>query len=179
MPARDPLDELFEDLEQQAAGLHLAERDAEIAERGAAEYAAVDVAGRLHASVGRRVTAHVAGPTRIEGTLRRVGAGWFRLEAPDGEWVLLTSAVEQLSGLSGQAVSEPLRSAAARLSVRSPLRGLAESGVHVLVQLRSGERFTATVHRVGADFVEVLTADGGPQLGPVVVLLDRVAGFRS
>ncbi len=43
---------LFEDLEQQAAGLRLAERDAEVAELTLAEYSRISLGARLHASLG-------------------------------------------------------------------------------------------------------------------------------
>ena len=48
---------VFDDLEQQAEGLALEARDAEVAELGRAEYAAVDVAARLHGAVASRLRA--------------------------------------------------------------------------------------------------------------------------
>ena len=56
--------ELFDDLEQQAEGLALAERDARVAERCRAEYAEVDLVARLHASVGTPVQVEVRGRRR-------------------------------------------------------------------------------------------------------------------
>ena len=55
---------LFDDLEQQAEGLALVERDAEVAEQSRAEYAQVDLAGRALASTGRRLLVAVAGVGR-------------------------------------------------------------------------------------------------------------------
>ena len=67
---------LFDDLEQQAEGLALSARDAEVAELGRAEYAQVDLASRLHGSVGRRVGLVVEGLGRLDAVLARVGAEW-------------------------------------------------------------------------------------------------------
>lgn len=177
MPGDDRLEELFEDLEQQAAGLHLVERDAELADRGPAEYAAVDLAGRLHASVGGRLLARVAGVGPLHGTLRRVGAGWFLLASPGCDWAVSTAAVEQLHGLSAQTVSEPLRGVAARLTLGSLLRGLAGSGRSVVVHHVSGERAAVRVVRVGADFVEVLPEEAAPGGAAVVLPFPGIAAI--
>lgn len=178
MPGDDHLADFFEDLEQQAAGLHLTDRDAELADRGAAEYAAVDLAGRLHASVGGSVQATVAGVGPLQGTLRRVGAGWFLLVSPGGEWAISTAAVEQLHGLSVTSVSEPLRSVTARLTLGSVLRATAGSGAPVVVHHRSGERVVVRVLRVGADFVEVAREEVERGEAAVVLPLAGIAGVR-
>src|SRR3954447_24992176 len=67
------LEGLFDDLEQQAEGLALSDRDALVAEQRVAEYARVDLAARLHGSVGRHLACEVAGVGRVEGELSRVG----------------------------------------------------------------------------------------------------------
>src|SRR5438128_2529587 len=58
---RDRLWDVLDDLEQQAEGLALAARDAEVAEQSRAEYARVDLSARLHGSLGRRLTLGVRG----------------------------------------------------------------------------------------------------------------------
>lgn len=174
----DPFEELFEDLEQQAAGLHLAERDAELTDREVAEYAGVELAGRLHASFGRPLRATVAGVGTLHGTLRRAGAGWFLLEAPGGEWAVSTAAVERLQGLSPQSVTEPLRGIASRLALGSVLRGIAQSGGSAVVHHLSGDRVRVRVLRVGADFVEVLPEEAEPAGAAVVLPLARIAALR-
>ena len=45
---------LFDDLEQQAEGMHLADRDADVADLSLAEYARVNLAARLHAALASR-----------------------------------------------------------------------------------------------------------------------------
>ena len=64
--------DLFDDLEQQADGIALAERDALVAEQSRAEYAAVTLADRLHASVGTRLLLDVA--ARLIDARTRIGA---------------------------------------------------------------------------------------------------------
>ena len=63
--------DLFDDLEQQAEGLALAERDALVAEQSRSEYAAVALADRLHASVGTRLLLDVGGFGALDGRLVR------------------------------------------------------------------------------------------------------------
>lgn len=153
--------DLFEDLEQQAEGLHLLERDAEVAERGRAEYAHVDLASRLHASVGLRVSLCVAGLGALEGDLVRVGADWCLLEvAEDREWVVPMAAVQRARGLSPRSVSEAVRPVVTRLGLGSVLRGIAGSRAPAVTHLRDGSLLRGRLGRVGADFVEVHVAEG-------------------
>src|SRR3954454_8398380 len=85
--------DLFDDLEQQAEGLALIGRDAEVAELSRAEYAQVDLADRLHASEERSVRFGVNGFGLIEARLARVGEGWCLLADGPTEWVVRTAAV--------------------------------------------------------------------------------------
>ena len=179
----DRLADLFEDLEQQAEGLHLAERDAELVDRSRSEYAGVTLAGRLHASAGATVTLSVTGVGPLEGRLARVGVDWCLLEtSPAGqEWVVAMAAVKQASGLSERAVNEVARTVVGRLPLRSALRGLADSRSDVLLHHVDGTRLRGRLARAGADFVEVV-----PQLDDVpararpveVVPLSTLAAVR-
>ena len=158
LPREKSLHNLFEDLEQQAEGLALAERDAELAQRGAAEYAEVTLEARLHASVGRELALTVAGVGLLEGTLARVASGWLLLEAattPAREWLVVTAAVRAVTGASGRAVSVAARPVTTRLGLRSALRGLAEGRSEVLVHDQHGAITRGRIDRVGADFVEL------------------------
>lgn len=158
MRREDRLVDLFEDLEQQAEGLHLAERDAELFDRSRSEYAEVTFAARLHASVGSPVMLAVAGVGPLQGTLARVGVDWCLLEtAPSAqEWVVALAAVRQAGGLSERAVNEVARSVVARLPMRSALRGIADSRSEVLLHHVDGTRLRGRLARAGADFVEVI-----------------------
>jgi hypothetical protein len=121
--------DLFEDLEQQAAGLALQARDAEVAELGRAQYAEVDLLGRLHATLGRSVRLELRGAGRVTGRLLRVGRGWVLVapEVPPGqEWLVNLEATLEARGLSARATVEAARGLATKVSIGSALRHLAE-----------------------------------------------------
>lgn len=179
---------LFEDLEQQAEGLHLADRDAEVAERGRGEYAAhVDLASRIHASVGWRVALSVVGVGPVEGTVGSAGVDWLLLETEQGqEWLLRLAAIGLARGLSERALSELARPVVARLSFGSSLRKIAEARASTLVHHLDGRQSRGWIARVGADFFELVLDEGpgdaaGGQVGnrqPVLVPFASVAGVR-
>jgi len=190
-PFDHPIAGLFEELEQQAEALHLAERDAEVAELARAEYAGVTLAARLHASVGLPVRLGVVGVGFLQGELRRVGPEWLGLqggrgsgEGPAQDWFVRVAAIRSCRGLSARAVSEPARPLTARLGIGSVLRGLAEAAAPVVVHQLDGSSSAGLLRRVGADFVELA---GGQSDGPGavtdavtdVVSLRWVAAIRS
>src|SRR4051794_27346679 len=105
----DQVDRMLVDLEQQAEGLALAERDAVVAEQRPGEYAAVDLAGRLHASVGSLLRLEVLGVGLVEGRLSRVGDGWVLLATPGQERVVRLAAVVAAHGLSAGGVANAAR----------------------------------------------------------------------
>ncbi len=159
------LSDLFEDLEQQAAGLHLAERDAELADRSQAEYAHVMFASRMHASVGRPASLDVLGVGALPGTIAGAGVDWCLLRSSEGsrEWVVRLAAVKAARGLSQRALSEQARPVVAALSFRSALRGVAESRDPAVVHHLDGSQTSGVLGRVGSDFVEMV--DVGDEAG--------------
>lgn len=163
----DKLLDLFEDLEQQAAGLHLAERDAEIADRSRSEYAGVTLVSRLHGSVGAVVTLDVIGVGVVAGTLLRVGADWCLVRStPSGhEWIVALAGVKRAGGLTDRAVNEVARSVTARLGLGSVLRGVADAQAVILVHHADGTQSRGHLARVGADFVELVSADDNRPIG--------------
>lgn len=173
---------LFEDLEQQAEGLALSARDAEVAELGRAEYAQVDLASRLHGSVGTRVDLAVTGVGRLGAVLARVGADWCLADDGTHEWLLRLAALTRVGGLGEQAVDARHRALGARLGFGSALRGVADAGLPVLVHLLDGGTVRGAVRRVGADFVEVRGGEVGTPWGDRgrldAVAFDAVAAVR-
>jgi hypothetical protein len=162
---------LFDDLEQQAEGLALVQRDAEVAELARAEYAEVGLDARLHASVGTVVEIGVLGAGVLRGRLAGAGAGWCLLAdgapaASGHEWVVPVEAMASARGLATGARPEAARPLAARLGVASVLRRVAEAREEVLVVRRDGEGRRGRIGRVGADFLEVLSPDAGVELVP-------------
>lgn len=150
--------DLFDDLEQQAAGLALSERDALVAELSRAEYAGVDVAARLHGSIGLRLQVDVLGVGALDGSLSRAGNGWCLLDGAGQGWLLPLPAVLSFRGLGAGGVAEGARPVTARLGLGSVLRGVAEHRDEVVLHRVDGRVVRGQLGRVGRDFAEV----GGP-----------------
>lgn len=169
------LQALFDDLEQQATGLSLAERDAEVAELRRAEYAGIGLTSRLRASVGARLLVDVLGVGPVEGELHRVGDGWLLIGAVQ-DWVVAAAALGSVRGLPDRVAPAGPSPVQARLGIGSVLRGLAATRSEVVVHRRDGRSTRGTLGRVGADFVELRAAEGGHV---EVVPFTAVAAVRS
>jgi hypothetical protein len=177
---REGLGRIFEDLEQQAEGMHLAERDAELADRARSEYAAVELSSRIHASTGHEVVVTLLDGSTVEGTLTQAGVDWCTV-VPGARrlvWLVRLAAVATVQGLSSRAVPAATRPAPARLGFGSALHRLAGESPEVLVRLASGTDLRVRVMRIGADFVEVETVGVTP---PTVLLIafDALVAVRG
>jgi hypothetical protein len=149
-------DELFADLEAQADALDRAERSGEVAERTRIELASIGMLDRLRPAQGGAVRLQLRGGAFVAGTLERVGVDWLLVsEGAAREMLVVLSAVQAVSGL-GRAAAVPNSggAVAARLTLRSALRGLARDRSGVALQLVDGTVLAATIDRVGNDFVE-------------------------
>jgi hypothetical protein len=166
----DSISGVLDDLEQQATGLHLAERDAEVAEMSLAEYSRVTLAGRLHASLGHDLRVGLAGGEHLSGRLARCGPDWLLLVDHGAEWIVRCEALTSVTGLSPRADSEETWSVADRLGVGSVLRRLAAPGAACLVRLADGGQVRGRVGRVGQDFLELHVGAGAAGTVQVVPL---------
>lgn len=155
--------DLLDDLEGQAAALYAGEREAEVADRSRAEYAAVTFASRLMASIELPVTLEVAGLGRLAGRLRRVGAGWCLLASASGEWLVPIDSVVAAESLSERSLPEVAWTSVTRLGLGSALRRLADESAPCVVFTREGAAHEVVLERVGADFVEAVTAGESPR----------------
>ncbi len=175
-----PLEDLFEDLEQQAAGMQLAERDVELADRARGEYAGVRLVDRLHASLGRRVSVGLTGGLTVEGTMADAGEEWFLLEegSRPGRWLVPVPAVVSVAGLSSRAVPAALRPARARLGLGAALHRLGEEAGHLVVHLVTGPVPVRPV-RIGADFVEALQVGAAGPADSLLIRFAAVVAFRA
>ncbi|MET0997140.1 MAG: hypothetical protein ABWX73_00370 [Marmoricola sp.] len=161
---------VFDDLEQQAAGLHLSERDAEVADLTLAEYSRISLASRLHASLDRELRVRLVGGLQVQGRLARLGEDWFLLVGPSAEWIVRHQGVAALDGLSPRAEAEETWSVVDRLPLRAVLRGLAGGGDRCLVHGVDDHRVQGRVSRVGRDFFELVVGagrEGAVQVVPV------------
>lgn len=165
---------LLEDLEQQAAGLHQAERDAEVAGLSVAEYADIDLCSRLHASVGAELRLRLLGGRMLSGLLTRVGTDFLLLERPGQQWLVRLPAVSRLGGVAVGSVSREALPLSARLGVRSVLRRIADAGGECQLVFSDDSVLEGRIGRVGADFLELRSPTGSAQ-GDDVVPLESVA----
>ncbi len=175
-PWPDPARALLEDLEQQATGLALEERDEAVRELAAAAYAEVSLAARLHAAVGARIRLRLAGGWPVAGVVERVGSDLAEIGVgPDSVWLVRMAAIRAVEGLSERARPASALPVTARLGIGSALRRLA--GTPCAVHDVDGVVVTGTPSRVGADFVELAPTAGSPGAG--VVPLDAIAAVRT
>lgn len=171
---------LFDDLEQQAEGLALADRDVEVAEALRAEYSQVDLASRLLASLATPLSLTVEGIGAVDGVLRRAGDGWCLLDARPQEWVVRLGAVTALRGLADRGLVATARPLTARLGLASVLRGVAEARCETVLHRVDGSTLRGGLARVGADFVEVVELGEARDAARVdVVPFEALAAVRS
>ena len=127
--------DLLDDLEGQAEALYAVEREAELADRSRAEYAAVTLASRLMASAGDEVALDLAGVGRVAGALQRIGTGWCLVRADGSDWLVLLDAVVSVDGRlgplgAGGRVVAAGEAGAGRDAPPAGRRGRAERGAH-------------------------------------------------
>jgi hypothetical protein len=168
---------MLDDLEMQAEGLHLAERAVEVGELSVAQYAEVELVGRLHASVGRLVRVGTVGGLDLHGRLTGTGADWVLISDGHGRASFVhLPAVAVLGGLAPGSLPVEARPLTSRLSFRSALRGLAEDRRSCTLHLTGGRVLQGNLVRVGADFAVVRQVESGEQL---TVPLTAVAVVQS
>jgi len=165
----------LDDLEQEAEARFDTERTGELGDRARVEYAAVTLAGRLMASVGRSVTLEVSGVGAVAGSLDRAAADWCLVGAGTTTWVVRLPHVVAVEGTSGRSVPDAAWSAVSRLGIGSPLRGLADAAEPCRVHTAAGTTYDVVVERVGADFVEVTSGQGRT----LVLPLAKIAAVRT
>jgi hypothetical protein len=169
---------VFEDLEQQATGLHLVERDAEVADLSVAEYARIGLGARLHASLGRELRVRLVGGHQVSGRLARVGEDWLLVVEGSSEWIVRYEGVLTLTGLSPRANSEETWSVMDRLTLRALLRRLSSASESCLVHFVDDQRIDGRVGRVGRDFFELYVGEV-PQRSLQVVPTASVSALQG
>jgi hypothetical protein len=170
---------LFDDLEQQAEGLHLAGRDADVADLRIAEYSRISLAARLHASLGLDLRVRLVGGDVVRGRLARVGEDWLLLVEGSAEWIVRHQGVVTVNGLSSRADSEETWSVIDRLTLRAVLRHLSYENEPCLVHFIDDQRIEGRIGRVGGNFFELHVGEGSERsvqvvpVGPVAALKGR------
>jgi hypothetical protein len=144
---------LFTDLEAQYEAAADAEFGGEVADRSRREIALVKLGDRLRATTDE-VQLGVAGTDPVHGTVVACGPDWALVAADTAEILVPLAAVAWVRGLSPLAATST-SPVAARLALGHALRRLARDRAEMTVLLRTGERLTGTVDRVGADFIDL------------------------
>ena len=169
---------VFEDLEQQAEGLHLIERDAEVADLTVAEYSRISLGARLHASLGLDLRARLVGGLVVAGRLARAGEDWLLLVGQSSEWIVRHDGIVTLTGLSPRADSEETWSVLDRLNLRALLRRLSSVHETCLVHFADDQQVEGRVGRVGRDFFELYVGEG-PDRTVQVVPVSSVSALQG
>lgn len=160
--------EVLDDIEQRAEGLHLLERDAEVADLAVTEYSSVTLGARLHASLGLELRLRLVGGPQVSGRLARTGADWLLLVEGPVEWIVRHAGIASVAGASVRADSEETWSVFDRLTLRAVLRRLAEANEDCVVRFLDDRRVEGRVVRVGRDFFELRVGEGRDRLVQLV-----------
>lgn len=151
---------LFDDLGGQAEAAEQADRAVEAAELRRLELSRVALADRLAGAVGSRLTWGVEGLDLFDGVLAQVGGDWALVQSGGGETLVALAAVTALTDLP--VTAGPADDLDRSLGLGFVLRRLARDRTQVRITVRTGETFTGTIDRVGADFLDV--AEHAPDL---------------
>lgn len=177
MTGRARWERLFADLEAQYDAATEADFGGEVADRSRREVALVKLSDRVRSSTGE-VQVGLAGADVLHGSVVACGPDWVLLAAETAEILVPLAAVSWVRGLSASAQT-PTSAVAARLTLGHALRGLARDRTETTVLLRSGERLTGTLDRVGADFVDVAEHPLGEPRRAVAVRAMRTVPFAA
>lgn len=150
---------LLDDLEGEAEAAFEAERQAEVADRARVEYASVDLASRLMASVGDPITFTVTGLGPLDGRLSRMATGWCLVEALGQEWIVRTAAIAAVRRLSARSVPESAWPVESRLGLGSAIRRISEARERCGVRLLDASHHDVVPARVGHDFFEAVAGE--------------------
>jgi hypothetical protein len=145
---------LFADLEAQYDAATEAGFSGEVADRSRSEIALVPLADRLRSTDGQAQVG-IAGADPVVGAVAACGPDWVLLVTEAGaETLVPLAAIVWVRGLT--TLAEATTSVvAARLGLGYALRGMARDRAEMTVIVRTGERLTGTIDRVGADFVDL------------------------
>lgn len=147
--------DLFDDLEGQAASWQRAERDAEVADRTRSEVGQLTLLNRLRSNEGRRVSLRLLGGESAAGDVVRLGVDWVLLACPH-EVVVPVAAIATAANLPWETVSpEGVGVVASRLTLSSVFRAMAIDRARVTVLLRDLATVSGTPDRVGRDFLDI------------------------
>jgi len=172
---------LLTDLSGQLVAAEAAELAGELPDRTRGEWARIRLVDRFRAAVEGPVGLQLLGGVRVEGTVLEVGADWVLVrEVPAGTVLVRLAAVTATTGLPAAALEPGTEGVvAARLSVRSALRRLAQDRAPVTIAAVDGQTYGGTIDVVGADFVELAEHPTDEPRRPAVVRRRRAVALPA
>jgi hypothetical protein len=156
---------LFADVEGELDAAEAAELDAEVSDRTAYEVGRLTLADRLTAALGTDVAVTTNGAGTVRGQLTDAAPDWLVV----GDTLVPTAAVTTMTGLGVRAARPG--AIQRRLTLGYALRALA--GQDATVTTTDGTMYRGTIDRVGADFVDVSTEQGGKTIRHVAIAAVR------
>jgi hypothetical protein len=175
---------LFADLEAQAEATERSAFDADVADLGRTERAALQLADRLRGHLHAQLTIRLLGGDVVRARLVDVGVDWVMLDDGGCAVVLPATAVAGVEGLSRLA-SPGSGDLARRVGLAVVLRRLGRDRSGVRLCLLDGTVVTGTIDRVGADHLDLAQHPSDEQRrrhavrGVLVVPLAALAQIRS
>jgi sRNA-binding regulator protein Hfq len=159
---------LFSDLEGQLESARSREFEAGVREMAEAERATVDLAARLLASRGDRVSLALRNGERVSGVVVDASGAWVLLDDDPRQHLVPHAAIAVARGVSHRAAE--LGEVERRLGLGHALRALAREGAEVVVA-STGASVWGRIRHVGADHLDVESDDVGSSAIPFRELL--------
>jgi hypothetical protein len=156
-------DALFEDLESQVAEADRLALDAEISERARAEMVGLELADRLRAVLGCRLTIYLASGESFSGTLAHAGGDALVLDEEQHQLLIPYAAAVRYVGLGRLSLAES-SSVRRGIGLASALRGMARDRSELSIMLGSTTgtvRLAGVIDRVGRDYFDLAVLSPG------------------
>jgi sRNA-binding regulator protein Hfq len=150
-------DALFEDLESQFAEADRLALDAEVSERARAEMVGQELADRLRAVVGCRITVYLANGECLSGVLSYAGGEALVLDEEQHQLLIPYAAAVRYVGLGRLSQAEP-SSLRRGIGLANALRGMARDRAELSVLMGSAGgtvRLAGVIDRVGRDYFDL------------------------
>jgi hypothetical protein len=156
-------DALFEDLESQFAEAERLALDAEVNERARAEMVGLELADRLRAVLGCRLTVYLSSGESFSGTLTHAGGDALVLDEEQHQLLIPYAAAVRYAGLGRLSLAES-SSVRRGIGLASALRGMARDRAELSVHIGNAGgslRLAGVIDRVGRDYFELAVLTPG------------------
>lgn len=150
-------DALFEDLESQFAEAGRLALDSEVNERARAEMVGLELADRLRAVLGCRLTVYLSSGESFSGTLTHAGGDALVLDEEQHQLLIPYTAAVRYAGLGRLSLAES-SSVRRGIGLASALRGMARDRAELSVlvgNVGGAVRLAGVIDRVGGDYFDL------------------------